>query len=60
MKKTFEHFQSSQGLIESIVINPLKGTTITPVTFIEEYPPPPPPVEERRLYWQAYALNSNA
>ena len=41
MKKTFEHFQSSQNLFESIVINPLKGTTSTPVTFIGEYPPTP-------------------
>ena len=27
---------SSQGHFESIVINPLKGTTSTPVTFIEK------------------------
>ena len=30
---------SSQGHFESIVINPLKDTTSTPVTFIEKYPP---------------------
>ena len=44
MKITFEHFQSSQGLFEIIVINPLKGRTSTAVTFIGEYSPPPAPV----------------
>ena len=38
---------SSQDHFESIVINPLKDTTSTPVTFIEKYPPALPRPERR-------------